>query len=88
MINLNAVKMVTAFVASAGVSAVVKNAIKATTPFDQKLYNKIMVNVGTVFIGAVLSNQAAKYTSDVIDETASQYEQVKDNINNLKQQNV
>jgi hypothetical protein len=86
--NLNAIKMATAFVASAGVSAVVKNAIKATTPIDQKIYNKVMVTVGTVFLSAVLSNQAAKYTSDTIDETARQYEEAKDIFNNVKNQNM
>lgn len=63
-------KSVVTLIASAGVGAVVTNAVKATTPDDLKTIGKIAVMVGTAVAAHAISDVASTYTSNQIDEVA------------------
>lgn len=67
---MDAVKIVqgtTKFVVSAGVGAIVKNAIKATTPEDIKKLSKLSVWVGSAVVSSMVAEAATKYTKEKID---------------------
>jgi len=65
---MDILKSAVTLIASAGVGAVVTNAVKATTPDDLKTMNKIFVMVGTMVAAHAISDVASKYTSEQIDE--------------------
>lgn len=75
--NTDFIKSVAALVASAGIGAVVTNAIKATTPEDIKIYNKIAVVIGTVVASQAISDVASTYASKQIDEVAANFKKAK-----------
>lgn len=71
-------KSTATLIASAGVGAVVTNAVKATTPDDLKTMNKIFVMVGTLVAAHAVSDLASKYASEQIDEIGKAATVVKD----------
>ena len=75
--NLSLVKTAATLIASAGIGAIVTNAVKATTPEDLKLYSKITVVVGTVVASRAIGGLASTYASKQIDELAAGYTQIK-----------
>lgn len=77
-------KSAVTLIASAGIGAVVTNAVKATTPDDLKTMNKIFVMVGTVAAAHAISDVAAKYTSDQIDEVAKAASVAKEHLSTKK----
>jgi hypothetical protein len=60
---IQAVKLIGGFVAGTGVSAVVKNLIKVTTPEDVGKATKACIWIGGVFVAGL----AAKAASDQLD---------------------
>lgn len=81
---MDILKSAITLVASAGVGAVVTNAVKATTPDDLKTMNKIFVMVGTLVAAHAISDVASKYTSEQIDEIAKAGKIAKDALSRKK----
>jgi hypothetical protein len=77
-------KSAVTLVASAGVGAVVTNAIKATTPEDLKIASKITVVVGTLVASRAVADVASTYCSKQIDELKSGVGQIRNTIKTLK----
>lgn len=67
---ISALKAVTNIFVSVGVAAIVKNAVKATTPFDYspKLYKKVGITVATFVISSMISDAATTHVEATIDE--------------------
>ena len=84
MKKLDILKSVTVLAVSVGTTAVVGNAIKATTPEIQRLYSKILVRVGTVALTGVAASAASKYASDKIDEQLAEFQPAIDLYNQMK----
>jgi prefoldin subunit 5 len=77
-------KSAVTLIASAGVGAVVTNAVKATTPDDLKIANKVFVMVGSMVVAHAVSDLASKYTSEQIDEIGKAATLLKENLPNKK----
>lgn len=73
------VKFATDIIVSAGVGAVVGNAIKATSPLGMKTSQKIMVGVGSVVVSGMVGKNAANYATEQIEETITQIKEIKTN---------
>jgi hypothetical protein len=82
---MDILKSAVTLIASAGVGAVVTNAVKATTPDDLKTMNKIFVLVGTMVTAHAVSDIASKYTSDQIDEIGKAAKIAKETLSRKKQ---
>ena len=61
-------KGLTSFVVSAGVSTIVTNVVRATTPRNIGLLNKIAIGVGGLALSGLVADQAVKYVEKEIDE--------------------
>ena len=61
------VKAVVGLVASAGVSRVINNAIKATSPYEMTKLDKFLVGTGSMVITGVAANIAVEYTNSQVD---------------------
>lgn len=70
-------KSVATLVASAGVGAVVTNAIKATTPEDLKIVTKITVVIGAFVASHAVADSASTYCGKQIDQATNAIEQIK-----------
>lgn len=77
-------KSAVTLVASAGVGAIVTNAIKATTPEDLKIASKIAVVIGTFVASKAVADMASTYCSKQIDEVKSGVSQLKNTVKSLK----
>jgi len=77
-------KSAATLIASVGVGAVVTNAVKATTPDDMKMINKIFVMVGTTVVSHAVADLASKYTSGQIDEIDKAAKTAKDLLSTTK----
>jgi hypothetical protein len=71
MKKIELVKTVGTFIVSAGVGAIVNNAVKATTPYKTGKIQRACIWVGALVLTSMLSDKATKYTEDKIDETVS-----------------
>lgn len=69
---LKTVKQVVTVVVSAGVGAIVGNAVRHTSPADMGLFKKACVGVGSLVLGSMLSDKASEYTDAKIDETVEE----------------
>lgn len=79
--KINHLKSVVTLIASVGVGAVVTNAVKATTPPDLKVLNKLAVLVGTMAASHTVADAASSYFGNTIDEWAEAINKVKDELN-------
>lgn len=70
-------KAVTDILVSAGVGAVVGNAIKVSTPANVNIAQKISIGVGSLALSGMVGSQTAKYTSEQIDSTVEQLKALK-----------
>jgi hypothetical protein len=70
MSKLEIIKKVGGFIVSMGVGAIVNNAVKATTPIFTHPIKRVCIAIGTVVLGAMISDKAVQYTEKTIDETA------------------
>lgn len=71
MNKLEAIKNIAKVAVSIGVGAVVGNAVKCTTPEDTKGIGKILVALGSLAVANMISDKAADYTEEKIDETVN-----------------
>lgn len=67
------VKFVTSTVVSIGVSKIVGNAIKATTPADLKTYERICIRVGKYALAGACASFAAKHVESQIEDLAEAF---------------
>lgn len=74
---INILKGAAAFVVSTGVGAIVKNAVKATTPEDLKKFSKISVVVGTAVVSSMVADHSTTYVKERIDKTVDAIKKVK-----------
>lgn len=72
--NVNIIKIVVGFVASAGVGTVVGNAVKATSPAITTPLSKALIAVGSVVAVSMAGAAAAKHTDEEIDKVVEWYE--------------
>lgn len=72
----------TDLVVSAGVGTIVGNAIKATTPTDMKMLNKIFVTVGSVVLSGAAAAKASEF---VLNQAAATAAEFKKNMKNSQQ---
>lgn len=77
-------KSVVTLAASAGVGAVVTNAVKATTPEDLKIATKITVVIGTFVASRAVADVASTFCSKQIDEVRSAVQQARKTIKSIK----
>lgn len=66
---LNIFKGAVSLVVATGVGTIVGNVIKATTPLDQKLINRISVGVGGYFLTTTVGDIVADRLNTQIDNT-------------------
>ena len=64
-------KVMITFVTSAGVGAVVGNAVKSVTPSSLNTLNKVLVGIGGLVITGMIVDQSTKYVEQQIDELLS-----------------
>lgn len=72
-----AIKLASDLIVSAGVGAVVGNAIKASTPTSVKTIQKITITVGSLALSSMVGAQAANYVRNEIDATSQQVQAIK-----------
>lgn len=61
-------KNVVSIIATAGVGTVIENVIKKTTPEDISRLQKIGIRIGSLVIGAMVSEQVENFTVSKFDE--------------------
>lgn len=71
MNKMKIVTKVTEVVVSMSTSAVVSNAIKATTPVNVSPVMRVGVFIGSVVIGSMVGDTSAKYITGTIDKTVA-----------------
>jgi len=77
-------KSAATLVASAGVGAIVTNAIKATTPDDLKIATKITVVVGTFVASRAVADVASNFCAKQIDQVTDGIKQIRTTIKTYK----
>lgn len=71
-VSIKLVKDISKFIAGAGVSAVISNVgLTQITKLDNKLYDKILIGIGTTVIGGMVSVVSDKWVEGAIDEVAN-----------------
>lgn len=71
-------KGVVGLIVSMGVGTIVGNTIKASTnSADLNLLNKVGVGLGALAISGLVSSKVSQHTTDTIDNTLEQIEEVK-----------
>lgn len=71
------IKFAADIVVSAGVGAVVGNAVKATSPLTMKLPTQILVGIGSAALSGMAGSKASNYVSEQIDTTTDQLKELK-----------
>jgi hypothetical protein len=66
--KLEIVKFVGGLIISAGVSAIVSNAINATTPTNTKAMQKFYIGVGSFVLASLLCDKAITYVGDTFNK--------------------
>lgn len=61
------VKTIVGFAAGAGVSRVLGNVVKATTPYDAGNFQKVMIGIGSFAITGLVSKHVADYVDDQVE---------------------
>lgn len=73
-------KAATEVVVSIGATAVVKNAIKVSTPADAKTLNRISIMVGGFVLSNMVGDMASKYAVKTIDDGINGIKEATENI--------
>lgn len=68
MKTLETVKAIATLAVTIGVSAIVGNVVKATTPIDVKILTKICIGLGGFVLSGMLGDLAGNYADKKIDE--------------------
>jgi len=66
MKKLEAIKAVTGFVISIGVGNIISNAVKATTPCNSKILNRVCTLAGVIVLSSIIGDIATKYAEEKI----------------------
>ncbi|MDF2800183.1 MAG: hypothetical protein K0S61_86 [Anaerocolumna sp.] len=82
--NKSTIKAVSNIIVSVGVGAIVKNAIKYTTPGPLKLATKVCMGIGGFVLTSMISEAATKYTESKIDEVVEDVQNIRNIIENVK----
>lgn len=69
-------------VVSAGAGAIVSNAIKASTPANAKIIQKISIGIGGFVLSNMIGDMATKYANDNIDTAVNTFKQAKEAVIN------
>lgn len=72
---LKTLKQVAVIVVTAGVGAIVGNAVKHVTPVDTGFVKKTCIGAGSLVLAGMLSDKASDYTETMIDETVEDVKQ-------------
>lgn len=78
------IRLILKMLASAGISTVVNNAVKATTPLGTKLYMRILIAIGSFVIGSMICDKGEEYVDKTMDEAKEVVEGIKDGIADIK----
>lgn len=70
MTKLEIIKEVGSIVVSLGVSAIVGNIVRSTTPSSISTYKKVVIGVGGFMLTGMVNNAVKKYTVEYIDDLA------------------
>lgn len=73
---LKTVKQVVTLIVTAGVGAIIGNAIRHTSPPDMSLIKKAAVGVGSVVLTGMVSDAATDYTENAIDTTVQEVKEM------------
>jgi len=63
-------------VTSLGVSNIVGNIVKSTTPAGLNTFNKITIAVGSFVLGSMIADKTVKYLNEEIDNLLTKKEEV------------
>lgn len=74
---LGIIKAASDLVVSLGAGAVVGNAIKASTPANLKLIQRIGIGVGGFVLSSMVGAQAAKFANEQIDGAVEDLQEIK-----------
>lgn len=69
---LKTIKQVAVIVVTAGVGAIVGNAVKHVTPGDTGFVKKTCIGAGSLVLAGMLSDKAGDYAEQKIDETVEE----------------
>lgn len=83
MKKLEMLKSAVTLAASVGVGAVVTHAVKATTPAELRIANRIAVVIGTTAVSYAASDQASTYFGNYLDEWAEMIKKVKEGLSEI-----
>lgn len=78
------IKTVVKGLATGGAATIVWNVVKATTPKDMCIVNKICVILGGVVLGSIASDAAATKVDEMIEEAAAGVKTAKTEFENCK----
>lgn len=73
---LKTLKQVAVIVVTAGVGAIVGNAVKHVTPSDTGFVKKTCIGAGSLVLAGMLSDKAGDYTKTKIDETVEEVKEM------------
>lgn len=69
-------KSTISLVTSIGISNIIGNIVKSTTPTGLNTFNKLSINIGVFVLSGMISDQASKYISHEIDDLISNVNKV------------
>jgi len=84
MTKIDFVKLGVGFVVSYGTSAIINNAIKATTPGELHIIKRVSIFVGTFVLTSVVCDAAVKNANRQIDDFVTNFDKIFTTANNLK----
>lgn len=80
---LKVFKAATNIVVSVGAGAVIKNAIRATTPEDVKKIGKIGIVIGGFAISGLVADAAVKHVDNMTDEFVTAVKNARNPVHNI-----
>jgi hypothetical protein len=84
MTKIEFVKLGVGFVVSYGASAIVNNAIRATTPGGLHIIKRASIFVGTFVISSIVCDAAVRNSNQQIDTFVANFDKIFDTANKLK----
>lgn len=74
--TLKTLKQVMVVIVTAGIGAIVGNAVKHVTPSDTGFIKKTCIGAGSLVLAGMLSDKAGDYTEQKIDETVEEVKEM------------
>jgi hypothetical protein len=84
MTKIEFVKLGVGFIVSYGTSAIVNNAVKATTPGGLHILKRASIFVGTYVLSSIVCDAAVKNVNNQIDVFVNNFDKIFNVANNLK----